>query len=174
MMVRQHSYGNWWLIQGFIPYAFYHFFIPRFNQLVTYSIWSALLGVYPTSICFLLAYQQNHVPSPKPYISQLPLQKGVVMWHPFGQWEANEVISRAPWKRVGTPFPLLTAWSENEMLECIRTLKRQHKLRMAERKGRKRLGFWQHVAALALYQFQKAFFMDFWLHEKKIQLLNYL
>ena len=68
-------------------------FIPPFNpfvnQLVTYTIWSTLLG--PASIhSSLLPYCQNHVL--KTYIYQLP-QVGVVMWRSFGQWEANEWCS---------------------------------------------------------------------------------
>ena len=71
----------------------------------------------------------------KTYIYQPPLQI-VVMWHSFGQWEANEWCSL---KRCGggdTLWLILPAWSENVML------KRQHKLRVAEGRDRKGLELW--------------------------------
>lgn len=59
-----------YLLTVFIPP-----FNPFVNQLVTYTIWSTLLG--PASIhSSLLPYCQNHVL--KTYIYQLPLQIGVV------------------------------------------------------------------------------------------------
>lgn len=86
----------------------------------------------------LLPYCQNH--GLKTYIYQLPLKIGVVMWHSFGQWEANE-WSGVPWRgvRVGRHFGLLIlpAWSEDVML------KRQHKLQVAEGEDRKGLELWE-------------------------------